>query len=71
MIIAHGYSLNGISNKQIESFQSISATEIALNIAIYQDMTDVVEPWTIALLVDKWDRLYNIDLRVVYRDVIN
>ena len=71
MIIAHGYSLKGISNKQIESFQSISATEIALNIAIYQDMTDVVEPWTIALLVDKWDRLYNIDLRVVYRDVIN
>ena len=71
MIIAHGYSLNGISNKQIESFQSISATEIALNIAIYQDMTDVVETWTIALLVDKWDRLYNIDLRVVYRDVIN
>lgn len=71
MIIAHGYSLNGISNKQIESFQRVSATEIALNIAIYQDMTDVVEPWTIALLVDKWDRLYNIDLRVVYRDVIN
>lgn len=71
MIIAHGYSLNGISNKQIESFQRISATEIALNIAIYQDMTDVVEPWTIALLVDKWDRLYNINLDVDYRDTIN
>ncbi len=71
MIIAHGYSLNGISNKQIESFQRISATEIALNIAIYQDMTDVVEPWTIALLVDKWDRLYNINLDVDYRDMIN
>ena len=71
MIIAHGYSLNGISNKQIESFQRVSATEIALNIAIYQDMTDVVEPWTIALLVDKWDRLYNINLDVDYRDMIN
>lgn len=71
MIIAHGYSLNGISEKRIDSFQRVSATEIALNISIYRNMADVVEPWTIALLVDKWDRLYNIVLDVDMREVIN
>lgn len=71
MIIAHGYSLKGISNKQIESFQRVSATEIALNVAIYRNGAEVVEPWTIALLVDKWDRLYNIVLNVDMREVIS
>ena len=71
MIISHGYSLKGISNKQIESFQRVSATEIALNVAIYRNGAEVVEPWTIALLVDKWDRLYNIVLNVDMREVIN
>ena len=71
MIIAHGYSLKSISNKQIESFQRVSATEIALNVAIYRNGVEVVEPWTIALLVDKWDRLYNIVLNVDMREVIN
>lgn len=71
MIIAHGYSLKGISNKQIESFQRVSATEIALNVAIYRNGAEVVEPWAIALLVDKWDRLYNIVLNVDMREVIS
>ena len=71
MIIAHGYSLNGISEKRIDSFQRVSATDIALNISIYRNLADVVEPWTIALLVDKWDKLYNIDLCVDYRELIN
>ena len=71
MIIAHGYSLKGISNKQIESFQRVSATEIALNVVIYRNGAEVVEPWTIALLVDKWDRLYNIVLNVNMREVIS
>ena len=71
MIIAHGYSLKGISNKQIESFQRVSATEIALNVAIYRNGDEVVESWTIALLVDKWDRLYNIVLNVDMREVIS
>lgn len=71
MIIAHGYSLNGITNKRIESFKRVSATELTLNITISRDLTDVVEPWSIALLVDKWDKIHNVDLKVDMIDAIN
>lgn len=71
MIIAHGYSPNGIYEKRIENFYKISNSDLQLDIVIYRDMTDVVEPWNFAILVDKWDRLYNIDLNVDLPNVIN
>lgn len=71
MIIAHGYSPKGIVEKRINSFRQISDNELALNIEIYRDLTDVVEPWNFVILVDKWNQLYNIDLMVDFRDVIN
>lgn len=71
MIIAHGYCLNGIAESRISSLQRVADTELRLNIEIYRDLTDVVEPWNFALLVDKWDRLYNIDLNVDMQDAVH
>lgn len=71
MIIAHGGTPQGIAEIMVESLQKNSDTEYALNIAVIMSMTDTPELWTKALLVDKWDRLYNIDLNVDYRELIN
>ena len=71
MIIAHGYNLNGIAEKRINSLQRVSNNELALNIEIYSTLADVIEPWNFVILVDKLDKLYNINLNVDTRDVIN
>lgn len=71
MIIAHGYCLNGIAYKSIDSLKRVSDTDIEIKILLSTDYTDVVEPWTFALLVDKWSRLYNVTLNVDFIDFIN
>lgn len=71
MIIAHGGTPQGIAEIMVESLQKSSDTEYTLNIAVIMSMTDAPELWTKALLVDKWDKLHNINLNVDYREVIN
>ena len=70
MIIAYGYCLNGIAYKSVESLKRVSDTELEIEIHLSTDLTDVVEPWTFALLVDKWSRLYNVTLNVDFIDFI-
>lgn len=71
MIIAHGGTPQGIYDTIVESLQQVSETEYQLNIDVVMTMTDAPELWAKALLVDKWDKLYNIDLCVDYRELIN
>lgn len=71
MIIAHGGTPQGIHDTIVESLQQVSETEYQLNIDVVMTMTDAPELWAKALLVDKWDKLYNIDLCVDYRELIN
>ena len=71
MIIAHGNCPSQIETKRISSLKRVSDTELMLNIEIFRNsIATVVEHWCFALLVDKWDRLYNIDLNVDLREVI-
>ena len=71
MIIAYGYTTQGIYDTVIESLQQILETEYALNINVVTRDTDASKQWTKALLVDKWDRLYNINLNVDVTKLIN
>ncbi len=71
MIIAHGGAPQGIFDVKVESLQQSSDTEYALNIDVVITMTDAPELWTKALLVDKWDKLYNINLNVDMIELIN
>lgn len=71
MIIAHGGTPRGVYDTMVESFKKSSDTEYSLNIIVAMTMTDAPELWTKALLVDKWDRLYTINLYVDIRELIN
>lgn len=71
MIIAQGGTPQGIYDTMVESFRKYSDTEYTLNIIVATTMTDAPELWTKALLVDKWDRLYTINLNVDIRELIN
>lgn len=71
MIIAYGYTTQGVYETIIESLQQTSETEYALNIHVVTRDTDAPEQWTKALLVDKWEQLYNIDLNVDVTKLIN
>lgn len=71
MIIAHGATPRGIYTTTVESLQQISDTEYALNIRVIMTMTDAPELWTKALLVDKWNKLYTVNLNVDIQELIN
>lgn len=71
MILAYGYTARGIYDTYVESLQQTSETEYALNINVVTTDAEVPEQWTKALLVDKFDRVYSINLNVDVTKLIN
>ena len=71
MIIAHGYTTQGIYETIIKNLEKSSESEYTLNIDVVTRDTDAPERWTKALLVDKWDRVYNVNLNVDVIQLIN
>ena len=71
MIIAYGYTTQGVYDTVIKSLEKSSEREYTLNIDVVTRDTDAPERWTKALLVDKWDRVYNVNLNVDVIQLIN
>ena len=71
MIIAYGYTARGIYDTYVESLQQTSETEYTLNINVVTTDAETTEKWTKALLVDKFNRVYNINLNVDVTKLIN
>ena len=67
LVIAHGGCTNGIHQIGVSKFVKFADEKYGLYIDIVMGWTDAPELWTKALLVEKWDKLYTINLNVDVR----